>query len=77
MYTIRVDKEYGKYKTGDILKTEWGLEVKILSVKKVTGGIDGLKNKYEFFSELTKEMVKELSGYNKMEIISLVVKSKS
>lgn len=29
VYTIRVDNdnEYGKYRAGDVLKTEWGLEV--------------------------------------------------
>ncbi|MFA5128698.1 MAG: hypothetical protein WC445_01890 [Patescibacteria group bacterium] len=71
VYTIRVSNEYEKFKEGDILKTEWGLEVRIMSVKKITGGINELKIKYKFFDELTEEIIQELSGYDKMEIISL------
>ncbi|HBI17112.1 MAG: hypothetical protein UR60_C0018G0002 [Candidatus Moranbacteria bacterium GW2011_GWF2_34_56] len=69
--TLRVDDEYGKYKTGDVLKTEWDLNVKIISVNKVSGGIDGLKKDYEFFDKLTEEMIQDLTSYEKIEIITL------
>ena len=69
--TIRVGNEYGKFNVGDIAKTEWGLEIKIISVKKISGGVDGLKNEYKYFSELTKDMIKEISDYDDMEIITL------
>jgi hypothetical protein len=75
--TIRVSREYKKFKEGDVLKTEWGLEVRIMSVKKITGGISELKIKYKFFDELTEEMIQELSDYDKMEIISLGTISRS
>ncbi|MDD4761837.1 MAG: hypothetical protein PHZ25_02350 [Candidatus Pacebacteria bacterium] len=72
VYTIRVDKELGKYNEGDVLRTEWGKEIKIISVKKINGGIDGLKSEYQFFNELTEKMMDELKDYDKMEIISLM-----
>lgn len=77
VYTIRVSNEYEKFNEGDVLKTEWGLEVRIISVKKITGGINELRVEYKFFDELTEEMIRELSDYDKMEIISLGAMSRS
>jgi hypothetical protein len=71
VYTIRVSGEYDKYYEGDILMTEWGTKVKILSVKKITGGIKELKNEYQHFDQLTDEMIKELEPFQAMEIISM------
>lgn len=73
VYTIRVSNEVGKFKVGDIVKTEWGMEVKILSVKKIKGGIEELKSAYKYFDQLTKEMLQELSEYNEMEIVTLKI----
>ena len=70
--TIRVDNEYEKYKVGNILKTEWGDDIKILSVKKVSGGLEELRKEYIFFDQLTEEMIQELSPFKYMEIISLI-----
>lgn len=69
--TIRVSDEYGKYHVGDVVNTEWGTRVKILTVKKIAGGIDELARRYEHFDELTEEMLGELRGYNEMEMITL------
>jgi hypothetical protein len=71
IWTIRVDKEYGKYKVGDILETEWDDKIEIISVKKIDSGIKELEKEYQFFNELTKEMIKELKPYTSMELISL------
>lgn len=71
VYTIRVGNEYGKYRVGDILETEWGSQVKILSVEKITGGLKALEDKYIHFNKLTEGIIKELSGYDNMEIITL------
>ena len=71
VWTVRVGNGYGKFREGDILKTEWGSQVKILSVKRIEGGIKELENQYEHFNELTEDMIKELSGYDEMEIITL------
>jgi len=69
--TIRVSNEYGKFKSGDIAQTEWGTKTEILSVKKITGGIKELEKQYEYFKELTEDMIHELSNYDNMEIITL------
>jgi hypothetical protein len=69
--TIRVDNEYGKFKTNDVLETEWGVSVIVSSVTQIKGGIKELENRYEYFAELTEEMKQELSNYDKMEIIVL------
>jgi hypothetical protein len=53
VYTLRVAREYGKYKKGDILKTEWGPEINICSVQKVTGGLRELKREYIHFNVLS------------------------
>lgn len=71
VYTIRVSKDYGKFREGEIVETEWGSLVKILSVKKIKGGISELKNQYKYFKELSKERILELERYDKMEIIKL------
>jgi hypothetical protein len=72
VYTIRVGNEYGKYKVENILKTEWGDNIKILLVKKVSGGLEELQKEYKFFNQLTEEMIQELSPFKDMEIISLI-----
>ena len=74
VYTIRVDSEYGKYKEGDVLTTEWGSTVKILSVKKINGGIEELRKEYRHFDQLTDGMINELRPFQDMEIISLKIK---
>ena len=71
VYTIRVSDEYGKYKFKDLLMTEWGSVVKIMSIEKIVGGINELKYKYKHFNQLTSDMIKELEPFQYMEIISL------
>ena len=70
VWTIRVDKEYEKFKVGDVLDTEWNEKIEILSVKKINNGIKELEKEYQFFDKLTGEMLEELKPYNAMEIIS-------
>jgi hypothetical protein len=70
VFTVRVSNEYGKYHEGDILMTEWGEKIKILSVKNISGGIEELEREYLYFNELTPEMITELSLFNDMEIVS-------
>lgn len=72
VYTIRVDNEYGKYHMNDILDTEWGSKIQILSVKKVTNGIQELQKEYQYFDQLTEGMIKEILPFKSIEIISLV-----
>lgn len=71
VYTIRAGNEYEKYKIGDVKVTEWGSKIKIISIKKIKGGINELKKEYEFFSEIGKDSIQELMPYREMEIISL------
>lgn len=71
VYTIRVSVEYGKYKEGDVLMTEWGSKVKISSVKRVNGGIKELEKEYPYFDQLTPEMIREIEPFKDMEIVSL------
>ncbi|MDD4804255.1 MAG: hypothetical protein PHN69_03700 [Candidatus Pacebacteria bacterium] len=71
VYTVRVDNEYGKYKIGDILETEFGNSVQILSVKKITAGLEELQKEYQYFDQLTEEMIKEILPFKNIEIISL------
>jgi len=71
VYTIRVSDECDKYHEGDILMTEWGSRVKIVSIKKLNGGITELKKEYPYYDQLTDQMVKELTPFDDMEIISL------
>jgi hypothetical protein len=71
VYTIRVDKECNKYKEGDILMTEWKSKVRILSVKKLSGGIKELEKEYQFYNQLNNEMIIEISPFMEIEIISL------
>jgi len=66
VYTVRVDKEYDQYKAGEILETEWGSLVKVVSVEK----IKDIK-KYKYFNELTFKQVKFLKKYNKLDIVEL------
>lgn len=71
VYTVRVSDEYGKYKEEDVLVTEWGSKVEIISVKRISGGIKELERVYPYFDQLTDEMIKELIPFDDMEIISL------
>lgn len=71
VYTIRVSSELGRYKKDMILVTPWGENIKIMSVKTIKNGISQLKIEYEFFDELTKDMLSDLSKYEDMEIIVL------
>ena len=71
-FTIRVSNELGKYSEGSVYITEWGRRVKILSVKRISDGIKELENAYEHFSELTPAMVKALSPFQNMEIITFL-----
>lgn len=71
VYTIRVGNEYNKYYEGYTLMTEWGSKVKILSVKKITGGIQELEKEYPYFNQLTSEMICEIKPFKDIEIISL------
>lgn len=74
VYTIRVSDETNKYHKNDVLLTELGdpaLYVRVLSVKKIHGGIEELKKVYKYFDSLTSEMINELRDYQDMEIINL------
>jgi len=71
VYTVRVSEEYGKYQEGDLLETEWGTKVKVISVKKIDGGIEELEKEYRYFKQLSSEIIQELSPFEKMEIIRL------
>lgn len=71
VWTVRVGDECGKFEAGDVVTTEWGTDVNIISVENIRGGIEELKRVYEHFNELTEDMVRELSGYDEMEIITL------
>jgi hypothetical protein len=73
VYTIRVSDECRKYLQGDILTTEWGTKVKVLSIKKITGGISELKKEYQYFDQLTPEMVEEIKPFKEIEIVSLKI----
>jgi len=72
VHTIRVSQECGKFHEGDIVETPWGSQVKILSVKKITGGIAELAKTYAYFNKLSKEVIQALSLYEEMEIITFV-----
>lgn len=71
VYTLRVSDERGKYLIEDVLMTEWEQKVKVVSIKQISGGIEELKKEYEYFGELTEEMLNELREYNDIEIIEL------
>ena len=64
--TIRIHKEFGKYKKGTVYKTEWGDTIKILDVKK----INNIKQ-YEFYKDLTQDMLNQIGNVNKLEVIKL------
>ncbi len=72
VWTIRVGDEYGKFRTGDVVRTEWGSDARITSVKNIKGGLVALKDAYTFFDELTERMRDDLRGYDEMEIVTLV-----
>ena len=69
LYSIRVSEEYSKYREGDILMTEWGERLSVVSVRKISGGIESLKREYPFFNELDDNMLAELSPYSDMDIV--------
>ena len=71
VFTIRVSQEFDKYKEGEILVTEWGEKVQILSVKKLSGGIEELEKEYEYYSDISAEMISEIRPFKEIEIISI------
>ena len=66
IFTTRISNEIDKYDKGMILGSPLGL----LKVEKVSQVFDNIK-KHPFYSELSTENIKELSG-NQMKIIKLV-----
>jgi len=66
VHSIRVDKEYGKYKLGQIYKTEWGQLVKVIGIKRLKS-----INEYLYFNELTPEQSEYLKNKNKLEHITI------
>ena len=71
VYTVRVSSECGKYAERDVLRTEWSSLVRVVSVKKITGGIRALEEEYIHFPELAQDMLSELTAHEDMEIILL------
>jgi hypothetical protein len=71
VYTIRVDREYGRYEVGLRLKTEWDSVVEVRAVQKVSDCLAELQQAYPYYTELTTEMLQELNGYSEMDIIIL------
>ncbi len=70
VWTIRVSKEYGKYHLGEILGSIFGNLV-VEKIFKIDGGIDELREKYIYFSEIEQSDVKVLERYEKMNVICL------
>lgn len=69
--TMRVALEFGKFDVGDLLETEWGVTVKVVNKEIITGGVEGLRTGYKYFSQLTDEMIKSLGSYSDVEVITL------
>jgi hypothetical protein len=67
IYTIRVSKEYGKYKLGKIYRTNLKYSVKVVESKTLKDIED-----YEFYDELSIEVLEELGRYNKFNVLKLV-----
>ena len=64
--TTRVDNAYNKYKHGDIVKTPWNEDYKVIQVKEYTDIKDHPKK-----SKLTTEEVTLISKYPKYEVLIL------
>ena len=71
IFTIRVSKEYGKYKKDEILKTDWKDKLKVLDLIKVKG-IDDLEKKYLHFKEAKKSYPKEFDNIKKYQNIDIL-----
>jgi len=64
VHSIRVDKEYNKYRPGQIYKTQFGIPIKITKVNKLTN-----INQYIFFKHLTTAQKNYLKRFNKIDHI--------
>lgn len=66
IYTIRVGKEADKYRINDVLDSDIGIKLKIISVKR-------LKNikEYRFYDNLSTELIDYLNRFDKIDILKL------
>ncbi|MDD4931244.1 MAG: hypothetical protein PHG66_03830 [Candidatus Colwellbacteria bacterium] len=71
VFSVRVSREYGRYKKGDELRTEWGDKLLVSDVIKISGGVEELREKYVFFRELNERMLSEIKPYKEMDILTL------
>lgn len=66
IYTIRVGKEADKYRINDILDSDVGIKLKIISVKR----IKNIKE-YRFYDNLSSELIDYLNRFDKIDILKL------
>ena len=66
VYTIRVSKEFNRYKVNDICITPWGEHVIIKDIENNTD----IKN-YKFYSELSHEQIDVITQYSEFNIIQI------
>jgi len=72
LFTLRVALEFDKYAVGEELVTEWGEKVRVIKKETVTGGVEELKLTYKYFNQLTAPMLKDMEGYDEIDILTLV-----
>jgi len=65
VHSIRVDRDYDKFKKGKFYITEWGRLIEITSIEKLSSIDD-----YYYYNELNSAQKNDLKKYNKLDHIS-------
>lgn len=64
--SVRVHREFNKYKQGQRYKTPWGEEVIIINIRRISD-----IKQYEYYSHLTPHMKSQIGKTNKIDILTI------